>query len=297
MYIRLVLSHSYLYRTEEQFEVYKNESQILIAGDSHPMSAVNPQYLPGSFNLTSTGENIVETYYRLQYYLDEEQLDIKLVILPIDLHSFSSYRLDRFRSPDFWRKYIDYVELGRFQGDVPKYVRLMLLGEISFFNDVTNTIDLMKIRAGVIEGNYALIKGFMARTESFIETPEKNELAKNRVNRHLNNAIPFDGTAQVYLIRTLELLDEHKVDTILVRFPVTKEYYYYAQTRMDTPSFYQDLQELLQESSLEPPILDYHDLFWDKEQYFADIDHLNVPGARIFTSILQRDLQESGYLP
>jgi len=122
LYIFVVESHSYLFRTEAQFQEYKDDTNILIVGDSHPMSAVNPLYIEGSFNLTAQGENTFETYYRLKYYLEKENLDVQLVVLPFDLHTFSSYRVDRFRTSEYWRKYIEYIELGLYKHDLMAFV-------------------------------------------------------------------------------------------------------------------------------------------------------------------------------
>lgn len=261
------------------------------------MSAVNPALISNSFNATSLGENIIQTYYRLRYYLEEDQLDIRVVMLPVDLHSFSSYRMDRFSPLDYWRKYINFLELGETKYEVPKYLQDRLLGQFSYYNDITNTIDLIKVRAGFEEGEDELIRGFKVGVHDNVEKSELLNDARSRVRLHFNGADPFDPDAAEYFSRLLDLLDDHHVKAVLIAYPVIEDYYRIAGKQIDIPAYYADLQDLLYGRPASYPLLDYHDVFWGHDQYFSDADHLNATGANQFTELLAKDLEDLGYLP
>ncbi len=297
LYIRLVLSQSYLFRSEAQFEANKHSVQVLIAGDSHPMSAVDTRILPNSFSVTSTGENIIETYYRLQYYLERDRLDIKLVLLPVDLHSFSAFRTNRFESPVYWRKYINYGELGRYKGDLPGFLAQRLLSDYAYAGGITNTLDLFMVLSGSTEGLDPMVNGFRVKSGSFLENGNLENNALERAKVHLYRFDPFHADAEFFFLRTLDLLDAHDVKVALVWYPTSHEYYQAAASMMDVPAFSRQLDALLQGRRQAPPLLDYHDLFWEKEEYFDDPDHLNQAGASVFSTRLLRDLRHLQLYP
>lgn len=297
IYTRLVLSHSYLYRTEAEFQEYKDSIQILIVGDSHPMSAVDTRQMQGAFNLTSPGENIIQTYYRLRYYLEVEPLDVKLVVLPLDLHSFSSFRISRFESMNFWSKYINCVELAKISDSLGSYMRRHATGNLTYAGGVSDTVKLLQVRAGLVEGEDPLFMGFRVKSARFVDEGNKKNNARIIVGKHLMGYEPLHPEAEAYFLRILDLLAAHDVKVVLVEYPVSREYYQSAGVAMDIPEFYRSLGDLLKKRSQEPPILDYHDLFWNDQINFSDPDHLNEAGASEFTRILEQDLEELGYLP
>ena len=297
IYTHLVLSHSYLYRTEAQFQAYKQSTHILIVGDSHPMSGVDTRIIPNSFSATSTGENIIETYYRLQSILEDEPLDIKMVILPLDVHTFSSFRLDRFNPANFWCRYLDVFELGASTGNTPKVLFKCFLGQFSYYNGLDSTIDLLKVKAGFLEGEEELVRGFKIEKSNNVARNQLYGDARNRAIQHLLKANQFDPLAQVYFLRLLALLDKNDIPAMFIKYPVIQSYYQVAGKYLDIDSYYADVQGLLDQHSGPYLLLDYHDLFWGNNDYFSDADHLNETGAIEFTKILYQDLKDLDYLP
>ncbi len=296
-YVKLVFTKSYIYRGDAQFEQVKDDVSYLVAGDSHAQTAVDPSYFPGSFNLSSQGELMVNTYYRLKHYIEEEELDIKLVVLEVDIHTFSSVPDERYIENYYWRKFVNYVELGRMAKDLGRFVQYRLSGEFSYMDGLDVSIKLYKEHLRGESRSYPLVQGHLVRKGDYSKANDPIESARKKVQFHLQTPRRFDPLMSGYFVRTLDLLREHGIEVVLVRYPVAREYYRIVDTKMDIAEYYDSLDTLLADNQFEYPILDYHDLFWGKNKYLANEDHLNQSGAEEFTQILVGDLKELGLLP
>ncbi len=296
-YIHMVLSNSRLYRIDAQFAEIKDSVQILVVGDSHPLHAVDTRDISNGYNLATSGENIIQTYYRLRYYLEVEPVDLKLVILPIDLHSFSSFRMDRFSQAYYWDKYIDFIELGKFKNDVIGYARLYLLGYITYIDGVSDTIEYLSKMVEIQGNRKPLVRGYAIHTENLINKNNAVEYAENRVHHQLGEGDHFSYDATEYFLRILNMLQAHDIKTVLVKYPVAREYYQEAKYYQDINAYYASLDKILENGDYRYLLLDYHDLYWDEYAIYFDVDHLNEPGAKQFTQVLMSDLQAAGYLP
>ena len=80
---------------DREFHTVEKEIEILAMGDSHVATGFDPRVFQHAFNFSLYGENYIYNYYKLKYILQSNP-PIKVVILPVDLHSFSSWRADRF---------------------------------------------------------------------------------------------------------------------------------------------------------------------------------------------------------
>lgn len=297
LYIKTVLSHSLLYRADAQFEAVKEDIRILVAGDSHPREDVNPQFLERSFVVASAGESIIQTYYRLDYWINRQQLDIELVLLPIDLHSFSSFRGDRFEHNDFWRKYINYRELGAAKGRPLTHALYRLEGEFAYLDGVDETISSFKAADDNMQHSQ-LVNGHIAGNYVSSKSRFPESQVKWRVEQHLrSNRRILDPDLVTYFLKTIAMLNANDIQVVLVRYPVSRQYFSMAQKFVDVPDFYAQIDELLAQQGAQVSILDYHDLFWQDIRYFNNPNHLNADGSEVFTRKLKIDLAQLGALP
>ena len=104
--------------------------KYLILGDSHSQRNFDTRILEGAFNFSSVGENFIQSYYKLATILESGEKQVENVIMPLDLHTFSSYRADKFRDSYYWVDYIDYVELGLAKDELSSFLLLYLKGRI-----------------------------------------------------------------------------------------------------------------------------------------------------------------------
>ena len=80
---------------DSQFYKAEKKIKVLAMGDSHVATGFDPRVFKNAFNFSLYGENYIYNYYKLKYILQRNP-QIRVIILPIDLHSFSSWRADRF---------------------------------------------------------------------------------------------------------------------------------------------------------------------------------------------------------
>lgn len=296
VYIATILSYSKIYRAEKQFKQKKDSIHILVAGDSHPRWAVYPILMDGVFVIATANENYIHTFYRLNSIINQDDMDIKLVLLPIDLNTFSSYREDRLAHNHYWRKYINYWELGLYKKDLLFHILSRLEGEFAYFNGVEELIEVLKIKAGIKEF-WIITDGHKTTNDDFSLDPDPLASADYRVGYQIKNKDVLDEDIIYYFFRTLDLLSSHEIDIVLIKYPVVKEYYISASEYMDINEHYKNLSQLLNSNGYVLPVLDYHDTFWNQNSLFSDAEHLNITGAKVFTLIMKEDLTRLGVYP
>ncbi len=296
-YVDLILSNSLRFRMESQFQGAKKDARILGIGDSHIKYGIHTNYLEKSFITATTGENYIQTYFKLKTHLENSDLDVALLIMPIDLHSFSSYRTDRLGNLAYWEKYLNYIELGIYKHDLPRYLSFWLQGEFAYFGGVSETIEFMKLRS---EDQPAaeLVNGYISKVGNFEEYDRKEDLADLRVDFHLRGSDVLDPDLLAYFFRILELARDNNIQVVLVRFPVTAEYYSSAKVIPSIDRHYENLDSILALNGYSfIPIFNYHDIFWGRYDLFSDPDHLNERGAIVFTKMLKEDLEALDLIP
>ena len=93
----------------------KDGIEVLFLGDSHFKLSIgassaynNPQ--KKVFDLLVNGANYIQSYYLLKRHIDILP-NLRAIVLPLDLHSFSSFRSHRIEFRYFFDAYMDYAEL------------------------------------------------------------------------------------------------------------------------------------------------------------------------------------------
>ncbi|HEO69749.1 MAG TPA: hypothetical protein ENN80_00680, partial [Candidatus Hydrogenedentes bacterium] len=112
LYAHYVVGDTQLARQDRSFRRCMPQTRLLILGDSHAGSALDPAWLPDAFNVWSPGENYIQHYYRLRAILDDKRSAVRCVIAPLDPHSFTTRRKEAFRHPAYWARYVNYLEVG-----------------------------------------------------------------------------------------------------------------------------------------------------------------------------------------
>lgn len=296
IFISSVLVYSIDYRIDSNYSQRKDLFHTLVVGDSHSGWAVYPKVLDGTFVMWSGDESYIYTYYRLLQIINDEKSKIKLVILPIDLHTFSSYHNNRLMNDVYWKKYIDYWELGAYKGDLLTNMNKRFQGEFAYINGIGGLHDVIKIKTGE-QILPILTDGHRTTNGNFSLDMNAKATTRYRVRRHFHNQEVLDEDIIYYFFRTLDLLHSYDIDIVLVKYPISKKYFYFSTEYIDSDSYYRNITQLIVNNGYDLPILDYHDLFWNELHYFDDAEHLNINGAKVFTPIIREDLIELGVYP
>lgn len=282
--------------THREFENVQDQVSVAILGDSHPQKAVMASRIDGGYNFSTSAESYIFTYYKLKYYLERGDFHPELAVVPVDLHSFVSFRRERAENidPAFWGKYVNYWEYGSETGDLISVVPTILKAKFG----VLGGLDLVSPAAVYGMESPELVSGFIPSSDNFAAYPaeERFDRAMERTAFHFDGYTYMDHVLVDYFYRLLDLLDMYGITVVLVYYPVTDTYYQAAADYIPVEDHLAAVEHLVAER---PPalILDYHDLFFGQLEYFSDSDHLNVDGAEIFTDLLIQNLQEAGLLP
>lgn len=93
----------------------------------------------------------------------------------------------------------------------------------------------------------------------------------------------------------INLAKKHKINTVIVTTPITKDAFDVLQEKKPYYDIYQFYKELEQKYP-DTKFLNYLDLFFKNDYLFSDNNHLNSTGAREFSRIIYSDLKKFGYV-
>ncbi|MBK6340027.1 MAG: hypothetical protein IPF63_10685 [Bacteroidetes bacterium] len=74
--------------------------------------AIRPRPEDSAVLFCSYGENIIQTYYRLNKVLELKSRKIEKIILPFDFQALSAHEIPNLNI-DFWVKYIDFIDYAK----------------------------------------------------------------------------------------------------------------------------------------------------------------------------------------
>ncbi len=315
LYKRCVVHNILNNAKDRDFRQYNDTLRYLSLGNSH--NTVDTYVLENAFNYNSPAENYVQSYYKLKYIVEEQKKIPENLILYIDVSSFSAMAAGYFEHNSYWIKYVDYFEVARVMGD--RHILNKWL-EGNFFSYAGNyrniklsLIYLVKIGHLNLHHGYRAPRNFKNfayyRPEDIdilsdesqydwtgareTDRKEKVRRAKRKADIYLTRKGYFDHTMATYFEKILHLCLDHDIQVILLRAPLTREYWEEVNRIVPAGKLYEKVRNIYTRYPNVTMVLDYHDLFFDHPEYFFDPDHLNPLGARLFTQQLQQDLKKS----
>lgn len=278
IYISYIQKEKEIFRSEKNWQEYISNPQNKnidygFFGDSHTLNAINPKYIPNSYNFASSGEDYIETYYKIKKLISEDNIDIDVFILEIDPHTFSQtkdYKKYWFEPINYYSKYLSlkyiskYKEQTFFQTSILNYFPVIGNGR-----EILNFL-IKKPEITVIYKGFSENKGDFSKNKP----EEMKQLAKKRIEQHFpNNTICKENLE--YFINILKLLENKRI--ILLKYPITKNYKNEINHKMLNE--YINLIKYI-EKSYNIELIDYQNIYFEKNYFFANSDHLNYEGAK-----------------
>ncbi len=299
MYVQREMARIRAGLTERQFSQCRGQVTTLAVGDSHMAAGFDPRSFDGSFNFALPGETYVYNYYKLKHVL-EDNPRIRTVLLPLDFHSFSSWRADRELRDFYWVRYVDYLELGWIRREpleyLGKYIRGRFFPYLGEFAALLGGAGRDAVTRRVPRPE--LVRGFAPKTGTYDENRERQ--AVRRIRLHLSGPDAFDDVAARYFRKILELCAARGKTLVLIKFPVSEPYYRLAIKRAARSEVYRRADEMIR-SYRNVRVFDFQKSFFGRDRaLFDDPDHLNGAGAEILTLEIKRllsDLTERNPLP
>ncbi len=275
---------------DRQFEEYQGTMKYLTLGNSH--NCINTYILDSSFNYGSPSENFIQSYYKLKHVLEETGQRPRNLILQADVSSFGPMIANRFEYNSYWIHYIDYFELARIKGNrdvLDKWLEGKFMSYAGNYKDIQLSI-FYRIKVKTLE----IYNGYRPHRDyrNFANNPNRQRTAWNKANLILSPDIYMDPSIAVYFEKILQLCQKYRINVMLIRIPMSKEFYEEECKIVPVDKLYAEVEEIACRYPVYDRILDYHDLFSDHPEYFFDPDHLNIKGADLFTEHLVKDLEQ-----
>ena len=289
LYLEKKLSDSRTGFIDKEFQQYEKKIEVLAMGDSHPATGFDPRVFKNAFNFALYGEKYIYNYYKLKYIL-ERNPQIKVIILPIDLHSFSTWQFNRFLHDFYWVKYVDYLELGWYKKDLLRFIGKYIGGKIFPYLGEYEILFDMPLRDSKIlkVPQPEIFQGFIRRTARFDKKREQK--ARARALLHFQRQRYFDELEALYFEKILDLCALFNKNLVLVKYPVSQVYFRCASEKVPVKKLYGRVGEIIKPYR-NVRVLDYQRLFFENDgPYFADPDHLNQHGADRLSRRIREDL-------
>ncbi len=244
---------------------------VLIAGDSHVMCALDPEQFYSAENIAQSAEPYVLTYWKLDFLFNKIKVDT--LLLGFAHHNISEFNDFKF-SHQKWATNI--------------FTKSLLIGKIHSLQDISvdYTSYLLTYIERLCRFPHKNHFTFIGRYEPKIKSDVSN--ADKTIQRHFyfqEKEIGVSAISLNYLDAIFQLCEKHNVYLILVTPPVHHSYFSKIPDRHKEN--YDSLKEQLTQKNI--PILDFSQDFY-ADTFYYDSDHLNVKGANKFSETIIREL-------
>ena len=280
------------------FQKQKKNIEVLFLGDSHFIRGLDlRQFGNKTFDLSFPDANYIQSYYILKRYI-REMPSLKVVVLPLSLHSFSSFRTDGFDNPAyFWDRFIDFEELSDIKGKIirKRPLKLTVLdestGKLTFIDNAIKR--LQEMISGILQINPDKENMQIAPAESNIKIGAVKNVVINNVGDHFENSNVFDQDLLVYFEKTLKLCKKNNLLVVAVQFPVSEEYLKCAEKYISP----RDMRDKIINDERYNIYINknfaFSSLYLDRNDLFTeDGHHLNRDGSKYFSKIFSLEIMK-----
>ncbi|MBN1820989.1 MAG: hypothetical protein JXL97_03870 [Bacteroidales bacterium] len=252
------------------------DQEIIVVGHSHPECAFNDSIITGLSNFSASGESYFYTYYKTK------KLVVQNPQLQVIFIECSNAQICKLMDDWIW----DEMYLSHF---FPVYA-LFLDNEGYNLLYQKNSRGIKKNIVPVLKYNFKVIAGglkYTNRIGGYLELYNlKSDSLWNKNKDELSSKIlnEISEINMEYLVRLIKFCKKSGVKVFLIRSPVHKEYPGYK----NEPLF----REILSSRFSGIEFLDFSK-FPLNDSEFADLEHLNFKGAKIFSTWIDELLNDS----
>lgn len=266
------------YKTKHlQMMQHADVVEILFLGSSHTYFGIRPEYIPYSFNLANTSQNLKYDYFMLEQY-GERCKRLKVVVIPV---SYFTLFTSGFEETDSWWYAINYKIYMDcpYHSDFSKY-------NLEFAHPSVYTGKLKSFLLGKRNDCDSLGWGNTYSLASKLSGWETSK-AMSAVERHTAEDWSYLEDNLSYFRKLVTFCRSRSISLILVTTPAWHAYYEHLDTKQ-LDKMYSVIHEMQQEYSL--PYYDYlKDSRFVADDFF-DSDHLSDVGAKKFSLFLKEEV-------
>lgn len=262
------MRHSQLMKSHNQMIEAPNKIPLLIIGNSHSL-AIQTSYFSGSVVTASYAEEIHNTYFKLNYLIRILGKRPDTVFMSYDLGLLRYKNFDRQHHQFYWNKFEDPFELSAFSDDgIVFWMTRIFAWAFPYHDGEIEVFDYLFAKKSSLGEE-------MRGEQKVIGLPD--DALREIDEECLNEQISEYG--QFYLEQILKLLNDVGSELVLIRFPVSENFYYTHSKCFDPERYYEKVfsESLSQYNHVK--VLDFHDLCPDSD--FRDSHHLKSGQPRI----------------
>ncbi|MDD3804198.1 MAG: hypothetical protein PHW02_07440 [bacterium] len=261
----------------------KENVRVLIAGDSHTQTALNPGLMTNAASFTYSNENYFFTYYKLKWALEKNNT-VKAVILGFSYHNLSREQERVIKDRTFFleHNFLLLDSCGRRivkekSEDLFNYFRLKYeFGlPLNFYNN-----DLLMINFASNKKEYAvkIWGGYKNMTTANLTDEHKKKLAVEKNTKNLDSSLLM----REYLEKISLMCEKRGITLYLVNTPMHDLYFErYTKKTIDD---YLDIADSIKTAD-KAVYLDFRS-YLAEDSFFYDGEHINESGAGIFSEMI-----------
>lgn len=282
-YYRVNEKRNPIYKTDARFQEHKQPIKYLFLGHSRVYGGVNDSVIPGSFTFATNSEPNIFTYYKLRHILEDTDKQVETVLMPIGLGTFFSVQDPGVYDCAYWKRYVDFVELGGEMNERSKYITAYVRSSaFPYARQITQLINRKLWNKNKRRPKLA----------DFTTHAEKVGFARSSILFNSTVRTPYDDVSMTYFNRALALCKEKNVNVILVKYPVSSYYRQAFNELADSLNVDFSRVDSVLTGYPEYQVLDYSELFDNNEEHFVDAHHLSVSGREALSEELRKALAE-----
>jgi hypothetical protein len=257
--------------------------KILVAGDSHPETAIDPRFISGTENVAKSGENFFYSLYKLRLILDKNP-QIRNLVLGFSYHNFAKEYQESFLFGDKvsscggYYYLFDDEALNILKSYNSGYIVNRLKAQFGVPIQVYNNAMILKLISGK-ELKKKDIAIFGEYNQTYKHDLEQKLIDIKIKKYYLNSEQKYTGTSPLMatsLHNIISLCQAKHINVYLVNLPLFDGY-----KRMVPPEAITDFRAIaadLIKRYDNITILDWSDMQLDPGKYY-DGDHVNAYGA------------------
>jgi len=261
----------------------------IIAGDSHSEVSLDPDILSKSINISSSGESVFYTYYKLKHFLTLNKGRVRKIVLALSYHNISKkYQEDYLyadEKSDFsLKEYYIYLDKEG-KNEIKKsnnYIKYMLKYDLGIPIREYKDYDKYKflLNKNSSKNNIKGYGGFRSGFESDLSI----QRIKNKINTYFYNEDgKYTATSDLiieYIWKIIALCKNNNIKIYIYNSPLHKDFYSLVPENIINKynnlivSFKKKYNNLIVYDVSRKPL---------KDSYFKDGDHLNKLGSVVIS--------------
>ncbi|MGW8121958.1 hypothetical protein ACV07N_04800 [Roseivirga echinicomitans] len=248
----------------EEYEKVETTYSTYILSDSHGVPLQQLRDQSEVYNFSAASDSYIDMERKLSFLISNTK--VKRILITVDDHTLSPYREDGNNTDrsaffaetnDFYNQY-DFLK--------EKYLRYYIV----FFNAKYQSLLKSYFSSKIFKGSKEVVK---EPEWSDLTEVEREDMSSERFNSQFNDSHTSD-ILKKSLNRIILICESNDIELIGIKYPITESY----SQLMGDKTY--NAEEVFLEHGLQ--VLDFKNIYYERNDFFENQDHLNNEGGSVF---------------